>query len=83
MPKIRDRKKKIPIFPSRTYIQAMQTSYDWFSYIGQEAICQINNLGQLRHHKKTKPSVISAALLIANNKILAKTNNSAILLVRF
>lgn len=65
------------------YVQPMQTYYDWFPYICQEAICQINNLDQLRHYKKTKPSVISAVLLIANNKILAKTNDSAIILARF
>lgn len=82
-PKTRDR-KKIPIFfPSQMYIQAMQAYYQWFPYICQEAICQINNLDQLRQCKKTKPSVILAALLIANNKILAKTNDSAIILVSF
>lgn len=54
-----------------------------FPSICQEAACQINNLDWLRHHKKTKPSVISAALLITNNKILAKTNGSVIILVNF
>lgn len=63
--------------------QAMQMYCHCFPYICQQAICQINNLNQLRHYKKTKPSVILAALLIANNKIVAKTNDWTITLVRF
>lgn len=54
-----------------------------FPCICQEAACQINNLDWLRHCRKTKPSVISATLLITNNKILAKTNGSVIILVNF
>lgn len=54
-----------------------------FPCICQEAACQINNLDWLRHRRKTKPSVISATLLITNNKILAKTNGSVIILLNF
>lgn len=54
-----------------------------FPCICQEAACQINNLDWLRHCRKTKPSVISVTLLITNNKILAKTNGSVIILVNF
>jgi len=54
-----------------------------FPCICQEAACQINNLDWLRHRRKTKPSVISATLLITNNKILAKTNGSVAMLVNF
>lgn len=65
------------------YSRAMQTYYHWFLCICQEAMCQINNLDWLRHHKKTKQSVISVTLLITNNEILAKTNGSVIILVSF
>lgn len=54
-----------------------------FPCICQEEACQINNLHWLRHWRKTKPSVISATLLITNNKILAKTNGPVIILVNF
>lgn len=54
-----------------------------FLCICQEEACQTNNLHWLRHCRKTKPSVISATLLITNNKILAKTNGPVIILVNF
>lgn len=65
------------------YLQRHANFLSLFPSICQEAACQINNLVWLRHHRKTKPSVISTTLLITNNKILAKTNGSVIILVNF